>query len=212
MRRNSPGAARTLSGNARQAAADVESLAAEAETGPCLGQSLEAVKSVDGPRADMAGDVADRAAGEDAEFEIMTVDGRRPATNIRSDRAGFRSRARPASRARYNRRCAVTRARRVRAPDESGRVDELIDAADDLVEQVFQSEIGDQHGESASVRLLSGQAVQLDRAQGVPETAGFDRGFDRTQQPINETRSKIGKKVQPSPNYRFPASRCKNRH
>ena len=60
--------------HARQAAFDVESLAAEAEARPCLGQALEAVEAVDGARADLAGDVADRAAGEDAEFEIMAVD------------------------------------------------------------------------------------------------------------------------------------------
>ena len=58
----------------RQAAFDVERLAAEAETRPRLGQALEAVEAVDGARTDLARDVADRAAGEDAEFEIMAVD------------------------------------------------------------------------------------------------------------------------------------------
>src|ERR1700722_2456258 len=38
----------------RQAAFDIERLAAEAETRPSLGQALEAVKAVDGARADMA--------------------------------------------------------------------------------------------------------------------------------------------------------------
>src|SRR3984957_11731574 len=57
--------------HARQAAFDVERLAAEAEARPCLGQSLEAVEAVDGARTDLSRHVADRAAGEDAEFEIM---------------------------------------------------------------------------------------------------------------------------------------------
>src|ERR1700722_3954257 len=60
--------------HARQAAPDVERLATEAETRPRLRQALEAVETVDGARADLSRHVADRTAGEDAEFEIMAVD------------------------------------------------------------------------------------------------------------------------------------------
>ena len=146
--------------HARQAAFDVERFAAEAETRPRLGQALEAVEAVDGARPDMARNVADRAAGEDAEFEIMTVDADGPQRIVDQIALVFE-----AERVRHRALDIVDAALQgaqgaLAHRMNPSRVDQLIGAADDLVEQVFQPEIGDQHGNRKSF-LCARKAFRL---------------------------------------------------
>src|SRR5580704_8560969 len=136
--------------HARQAAFDVERLAAEAETRPRLGQALEAVETVDGAWADFSRDVADRAAGEDAEFEIMAVDGDGLQRIVDQIALVFET-----ERVRHRALDVVDAALQSAQGTFADRmnpsgVDKLIRAADDLVEHVFQLEVGDQHGNRKS--------------------------------------------------------------
>ena len=131
--------------HARQSAFDVERSAAEAEARPRLGQSLEAVEAMDGARSDTARDVADRAAGEDAEFEIMTIDAD-GSQRIVDQLALALQPERVRHRALDIVDAALQRAQGAFANwMNPSRIGKLIGAADDLVEHVFQPEIGDQH-------------------------------------------------------------------
>ena len=125
---------------------DVERSAAEAEARPRLGQSLETVEAVNRAWGDTARDVANRAAGEDAEFEIMAVDADSPQRIVDQITLVFETK-RIRHRAFDVVDAALQGAQGAFADrmNPSG-VDQLIGAADDLVEHVFQPEIGDQHG------------------------------------------------------------------
>jgi len=60
--------------------------------------------------------------------------------------------------------------------------------------------------------LCEHEAVHVDRAQRVEETAAFDARLERLEAANEEVRREIGKQVQPLPNLGAPAGRCKNRY
>jgi hypothetical protein len=96
---------------------------------------------VDGPRSDIARDVADRSAGEDAGFEIMTVDADQLQRIVDQITLAFETEC-IRHRAFDVVDAALQRAQGAFADrmNPTG-VDRLICAADDLVEHAFQLEL-----------------------------------------------------------------------
>ena len=61
-------------------------------------------------------------------------------------------------------------------------VEKLVEAANDLVEEVFELEICDEHGRYTL--LLADRAEHVDRAKRVQKGAPLDIGLDRCEQPV----------------------------
>src|SRR4029079_12988971 len=184
-------------------AAYIERAAAKIEAAPGFGKPFKAVKAVDDAFTEARCDKTDGPARVDPELEIVTFNLRFGQCKI--DQFAL---AVEAQRVRHFALDIVHRAlkrahrsfaHRVDPPD----VEELIGPTDDLVEDIFELEICDEHGRYTL--LMADRAEHVHGAERVQKRAPLDIWLDRREQPVGEARREIGKQVESPRDQSTPA-------
>src|SRR6185437_3400841 len=189
--------------HARKLPPGVESAAAEIEPTPCFGKAFETVKAVNDALSDARSDETDGASRVHAEFEVMAVDLRLRERVL--DQLTLAVKAKSIGQGALDVvDRSLERAQRALAHRmDPAHIEELVKSADELVEDVFEFEIGDEH--IATRHSLADRAKHVDRAERVQKRAPFDIRFQRREQPVNQAWRKIGKKVETLFNHDTPA-------